>query len=298
MRYRIFVVGVPRAGTTLVQSLLAAHSCLTSFPESHFFSRHYKFMPQRATPLLRWNPTQRLRSFLREAGLQESIAEQYAKSVDRRLWPGPLRILSSRAVATKMLDILDAIAANREVLGWVEKTPMHLHYIEFLKSLVPGPQAVDFVHVIRNGMDTVSSLAAASRSWETTYDINTCVDRWNHDVAISLGYLGQPRHHFVVYEELVNNPEKATRELFESLGLEWQPAVLQRYAEESKVLINDDETWKHNNSSEIQQPASRREELTPVQQRQIAVRLNMDLYTAVCRELDYIPTSANEQSAD
>ncbi|MFT6629815.1 MAG: hypothetical protein ACJA1R_003098, partial [Flavobacteriales bacterium] len=35
----IFVIGAPRSGTTLVQSLLAAHPQLTSVPETSFFSR-------------------------------------------------------------------------------------------------------------------------------------------------------------------------------------------------------------------------------------------------------------------
>ncbi len=39
---RIFVVGAPRSGTTLVQSLIASHSQVTSFTESHFFSRHFE----------------------------------------------------------------------------------------------------------------------------------------------------------------------------------------------------------------------------------------------------------------
>ncbi|MGL6135938.1 MAG: sulfotransferase, partial [Planktothrix sp.] len=34
---RLFLVGCPRSGTTLLQSLLAAHSQIASFPESQFF---------------------------------------------------------------------------------------------------------------------------------------------------------------------------------------------------------------------------------------------------------------------
>jgi hypothetical protein len=35
-RTRLFLVGCPRSGTTLLQSLLAAHPQIASFPESHF----------------------------------------------------------------------------------------------------------------------------------------------------------------------------------------------------------------------------------------------------------------------
>ena len=36
---RIFVVGCPRSGTTLLQSLIAVHPDVASFPESKFFVR-------------------------------------------------------------------------------------------------------------------------------------------------------------------------------------------------------------------------------------------------------------------
>ena len=38
IQQRLFLVGCPRSGTTLLQSFLAAHSEIYSFPESHFFN--------------------------------------------------------------------------------------------------------------------------------------------------------------------------------------------------------------------------------------------------------------------
>lgn len=46
VKQRFFLVGCPRSGTTLLQSLLAAHPEIISFPESHFF-RHL-------TPITTW----------------------------------------------------------------------------------------------------------------------------------------------------------------------------------------------------------------------------------------------------
>ena len=63
---RVFVVGVPRSGTTLVQSLLAAHSTMTSFTESHFFDRHFTRLPPSSLSILSRNPAPRLHEFLLE----------------------------------------------------------------------------------------------------------------------------------------------------------------------------------------------------------------------------------------
>ena len=76
---RIFVVGVPRSGTTLVQALLAAHGAVASFTESHLFDRHFVFLPGLGRPILTRDPGPRLREFLAENGEEApAAAEEFA----------------------------------------------------------------------------------------------------------------------------------------------------------------------------------------------------------------------------
>ena len=42
----IFLVGCPRSGTTLLQSLIAAHPLVTSFSESNFFGSSFRKLPK------------------------------------------------------------------------------------------------------------------------------------------------------------------------------------------------------------------------------------------------------------
>ena len=44
----IFLVGCPRSGTTLLQSLIAAHPLVTSFSESNFFGASFRRLPKSA----------------------------------------------------------------------------------------------------------------------------------------------------------------------------------------------------------------------------------------------------------
>ena len=37
---RVFIVGCPRSGTTLLQAMLASHETVYSFPETHFFKKY------------------------------------------------------------------------------------------------------------------------------------------------------------------------------------------------------------------------------------------------------------------
>ncbi len=266
---RIFIVGVPRSGTTLVQSLLAAHSEVTSFTESHFFIRHFRMLPRSSSAILVRNPTSRLREFLTENGFESDDTEDLADI--GASFPLPFR---TRAVARRLLSILDELAVRRGAARWIEKTPRHLRYVPFLERLGHEPR---FIHVIREGLETVASLYKASRNWERHYDLETCVQRWNADVAFSLSRVAKDR--FVFYEELVSGPESTLERLLSDLGLSWEPEILERYAEASGSLITEEESWKSDIGRRVRLSATSQEVLTEAQRNRVNALLNHDLYT-------------------
>lgn len=277
---RIFVVGVPRSGTTLVQSLLAAHSTTTSFTESHFFDKHLTLLPLTSRPILTRNPEPRLQEFLAENGEEppESalwFSGQGRASLRARVFL-PFR---TRQVTVRLLRVLDELALDRGKTRWIEKTPRHLRYTPFLDELSGPETPVSFVHVIRGGLEVVASLHQASQSWERPYDLEACVRRWNADVGFSLSRVGAPNDHFVFYEELTTAPEATTRRLFDVLGLAWEPEVLERYAGTSDRLVTSaEEAWKANVGRGIRPSATSGRVMTE-EDRQHAVRtLRRDLY--------------------
>ena len=155
------MVGVPRSGTTLVQSLPAANSGTTSFTESHFFSRHYSFLPLLGTPVLLRDPSPRVRAFLAENGESPpDAAAWFAGAGGRALRVPVLRALFSRAAARRFVRVLDELASRRGKPVWVEKTPRHLRYGPFLLRLC-GP-GTHVVHVVRDGLEAVASLRSRS----------------------------------------------------------------------------------------------------------------------------------------
>lgn len=247
---RVFVVGTPRSGTTLVQSLLAAHRSVTSFTESHFFSRHFRLLPgsfaSSPRALLHTDPRPCARAWLIENGMAEHLASRLDEIVPRKRW---MLWWSSRAVAAELLRLLDEVAAQRRSPCWVEKTPRHLHFVPFLADLACSRHALerrrtDFVHVVRRPGPTVRSLHAASRQWSHPYSIAACVRRWNHDLQRSRARLASPRDHFLFYEELVASPESTTKALLADLDLPWQADVLQHYGEQANALVTAAESWK------------------------------------------------------
>lgn len=275
---RIFVVGVPRSGTTLVQSLLAAHSRVASFTESHFFSRHFKLLPLFSTALLSRNPEPRLREFLVENDVVPGVASSLEQRVRRAVAPRILLPLHTRAVARQLLRALDDLAVLRGKSIWIEKTPRHLRYIPFLEHLRDGDGRLRFVHVIRDGLEVAASLHAASQGWERPYDLATCVARWNADVAFSLGRASAADDHFVFYEELTSRPEATLTRLLADLDLDWQPQIFARYAASSSRLITREETWKANIGHGIRPSATAERALSAQQRQRVRTALRHELY--------------------
>ncbi len=278
---RIFIVGVPRSGTTLVQSLLAAHSAVTSFTESHFFSRHFAVLPRSSSVVLTRDPTERLRDFLAENRVEPRAAIAMEDRVRSTMPARFLLPLRTRRVARELLGVLDELALLEGVSNWVEKTPRHLRYVPFLERLYGGSQRPRFVHVIREGLETVASLYTASQNWERSYDLETCVERWNSDVRFSLARASEPTDHFVFYEELTARPEATLKRLIEKLGLDWQPRMFDRYAKESARLITGEESWKANVSGRVRRSGTSGRALTEDQRARAHEMLCRDLYESL-----------------
>lgn len=242
---RLFLVGCPRSGTTLLQSLLAAHPRLASFPETHAFAH---LLP-RARPLraLRLSPPwgrPRLRKTLAELG-------------DDR----PLRLAGwwAPAAARRVIAVLDAAALERGRSKWLEKTPRHLHYIEEIERWVPRSS---FVHLVRDGAEVVASLVRVTREapevWRGARSLETCLARWVGDVSLTARHAGRPGHVVVLYDELARDPERLLRYLCPRLGLDYDPAMLTGYARESVRLVRPGETWKLDVAGEIAPRSPRR----------------------------------------
>ena len=279
IEHRIFIVGVPRSGTTLVQSLLAAHSTMTSFTESHFFDRHFTQPRPFAQPILIRDPEPRLSEFLSENGEDISDAAAWLETKGRR----PLRAkffmpLQTRRVARRLLQILDELALRRDATGWVEKTPRHLRYIPFLEGISDPGLRTSFVHVIRKGLEVVASLHRASQSWERPYDLDTCVNRWNADVGFSLSRVTSANDHFVFYEELTARPKATLERLLGGIGLGWEPKILERYPTTSGQIVTSDETWKADIGRSIRRSGSSDRVLTGEERDHVSTMLDHPLY--------------------
>lgn len=239
---RLFLVGCPRSGTTLLQSLLAAHPLITSFPESHFFSKVQA----------NWRWLRALGAASRDA---RSHLHSYFEGMDyekelRQVLPWGM--ISVRAHASAFVRGLDAVARRREVLFWLEKTPQHLHYVEDIQQYVPE---ATFIHIVRRGEDVVASMFEVTHrhpeEWNGARDVQTCLRRWTHDIDLTLRYSRLSNHVVVHYNDVVNRTESALRRVCRNVGIEYDSQMIERYKETAQRVRTDRETWKEGNTDEI-----------------------------------------------
>ncbi|MBE9067473.1 sulfotransferase [Leptolyngbya cf. ectocarpi LEGE 11479] len=262
----IFIVGCPRSGTTLLQSLLASHSAISSFPESKFFLR------------LIAEPRQKSRRYklgLASADIKPTL-KRFLDEVDAPDLTLP-KLPFVRSYVAGFDRILSQLAQRQGKHIWLEKTPEHLHSISDIQRYLPQAK---IIHIVRNGTDTIASLYDLCQRhpqiWGQYFEgLEGCIDRWINDVAISRRYLAQPNHTVVRYETLVDSTEVEIQQLCQFLGVSFEATMLTRYQHTSQGLVRRRENWKGLNQAAIQTTGGKKFHtlLDPAQQRHVLERI-------------------------
>lgn len=236
---RIFIIGIARSGSTLLQSILASHPKIQSFPETHFFS----FLPKQKIF--------RFFSFISIKG--NKVVEDYLSrnKLNKNNKYVPLFTFSKKKWVRKMVKILDSITIKNKKMIWVEKTPLHLYHTDLIKSVY---QETFFIHILRNGQDNIASLFDASIKYPDTFkqkSIESCINRYKKEINISLANKNKENHFFVRFEDIVSNPKKTIENLIKQLNIEYHPDMI-NFQDNVSDIIEKNEYWKEGNYKEIQ----------------------------------------------
>lgn len=202
----IFIVGMLRSGTTLVEQILASHPKV--------FAAGERLDVARAC-----------------AALQPAAA-------------GPLPILTdlgslTRASIDKQArEVVQALARqNSSAARVTDKNPLNFLHLGPIRQMLPGAR---IIHCIRDPMDTCLSCyfnVSSSIAWASDLgdlgafykDYQRLMVHWR-TVLPDLPVLD------VVYEELAGAPEAGARRIVEFAGLEWDPACA-RFHENRRVAL-------------------------------------------------------------
>ena len=202
----------------MLQSLLAAHPEVISFPESKFF--HYLLYKRFARKF-----PGRMEAFFKDEINRPELLQGFD---------------DSQTVAAKVswfVGVLDGLAAEQNKSIWLEKTPEHLYFIEDIQRFLPDAK---FIHILRNSIDTIASLHEATRTshelWGPGWDLNHCIHRWKEARLISHKYAKKSNHILVKYEDILDNKVKKLEELCHFMGIEYDDKMLEFYQEKAAYL--------------------------------------------------------------
>jgi tetratricopeptide (TPR) repeat protein len=194
----VFVVGLPRSGTTLIEQILASHPKVHGAGELSEVRRVFQSLP-------------------------ELVSRPSTDSCDAL---GALDAISTRAAARRYLHCLNALAPSTATRV-VDKMPDNVELLGLIALLWPSARVIVSRRDLRDVAVSCWQTAFASIRWANDYE-HIARRFADHERIVAYWRRTKPLEWLdVSYEDLVGDVEGQSRRLIDFLGLEWDPACLQ-----------------------------------------------------------------------
>ena len=202
----VFVVGMPRSGTTLVEQILDSHPEIHGAGELNDLWRTVSGVGQ-------WLPPGRT--------LPEAAAE-----VPDGAW---------RALGERLVERMQGYAPDARRI--VDKLPFNYTLLGIIRLMLPQAR---IVHCVRDPRDTCLSCYTTSFGNDRgfTCDLAELGETWRlyDDLMAHWSAVLPGRLHTVRYEQLVADLEGEARRLVEFIGLDWSESCLEYYRNPRPVV--------------------------------------------------------------
>lgn len=211
----VFIVGMPRTGTTLVEQILGSHPSIFGAGE----------LPDLPRIINDW----------RQGRLGYSVPNCVNL---KRTFPGQLPDATSEeldAMADRYISALNSKDTGSARI--IDKNPFNFLNIGLIKVLFPNAH---IIHCHRNPLDV--GFSCYSELFELKQDFTTDLGNIGHyytqyhTLIQHFKTLNELSIFDVRYEDVVADTEKSVREILEFVGLPWHPDCLQFHKRDSTVL--------------------------------------------------------------
>ena len=204
-RQPVFVFGLPRSGTTLIEQVLAGHSGVHGAGELRLARQTFESIPAAVG---------------RDDGMLPCLAALNADAVDQL----------ARRYREALQEILDRIRPGFAPVRVVDKMPDNYLYLGLISIMFPR---ATLIYVRRDPRDVALSCWLTNFRtirWandpehltERIREHHRLMDHWRSVLPASV--------HEVHYERLVDNLEAEARRLVSACGLDWEPACVRFYS--------------------------------------------------------------------
>ncbi len=240
----IFIVGVPRSGTTLVYEYLAMHKDLAWFSQrdfKDFFSKEYwEFtnLRRRIYGLRQWHYLGKQRDMLFRTSFEfpDEVGHLWNKWIGKKGWTTEDDITES--VSTNLRQAVSNLLVKKNKRRFLNKNPAHSVRMPLLYKVFSDAL---FINIIRDGRAVVASMInsigsskrfekyfgiALKNANQMEYDvIERHARQWvevNEEIQNSKNHLGQNQYYEIKYEDFIQNPRKCLEQIFKFCELDYQ----------------------------------------------------------------------------
>lgn len=203
----IIIGGCRRSGTTLLRVILDSHPAICCGPESGLFLPRSPDL-RRLAELFDFSLSD-LKQLRHESGSQGEF-------IDR---------------------LFSAYRTRAGRVRWAEKTPQNISVMDFIFDRFPNAR---FIHMIRDGRDVVCSLRKHLKlvgkdvvPVEKEGSFSNAITRWERAIHTGMQFRNDSRYVELKYEDLVLEPERCLRRIFEFIGEDYEPSVLEFHRRKS-----------------------------------------------------------------
>lgn len=210
MNQPVFVVGVPRSGTTLLRVMLDSHREIACGPEFPFLTENVARIWGRTWPCTESFSTGTPLKIFRNFDFSESDVHMFcAGFVDA---------------------IFSEFARRRNKRRWAIKVPRMVEKMDYLSRLFPD---AFFVHVIRDGRDVVASSLSKKREhprWYPDHEAEDFARDWVQMIGTARSHAKRlSKYHELRYDHLIEDPRARMQDVLSFIDASWDEDVLRHH---------------------------------------------------------------------
>jgi len=215
MNSPIFIFGSARSGTSLLSRIVGSHPNIGIPFESHLYNRFYPWLKYYGDLELEKNRNRLINDIL-----QTDVMTYWEPKPD---YDEIIKMLEINNFHGIVDAVMKAWLKKCHKKRWGEKTPWHLY---FWKEILEGFPDAKFLSIVRDGRDSSLSWRQARFGPKHIYPL---AKRWKHflnEFSEFKKVVKKENLYELRYEDLLESPEKITREITDFLGEDYSEAML------------------------------------------------------------------------
>jgi hypothetical protein len=230
----IFIVGVGRSGTSLLQSMFAAHRDIAFAPETAFVRRYV------AKGTLTKHFVQRGAKSVASLLSGDDYIQRTGLDIDKLLCE--MSIHGSFTDGAVYRAMVAEVSRRENKPKYGDKDPRSVEFLGLIRNVLAGCHVV---HVIRDPRDILVS--KKKTTWSNKHGVLHHV--FASRVQLRMGRVWGPRlfgnrYHELIYEKLLSDPERELYRLCRRLGLSFDPSMLDFQVSAKQLVSEKEMSWK------------------------------------------------------